>query len=1115
MIAFRRDRYQPSSVQAQAFRTLLRKARSVVRDEPHAPGKGLRPGLLAQIRDQTFTQHSDRDLRDVLDSIKQVAQRHVSDDVLATVFALVAEVINRRLGAWRIFESGINGVRGLEACQQVAARILRAGDYKTLMGYHIDENFLESESFDRSLTALLSESDLDDDEETIIKTIVYTAEKSKVRRQANILLPARFYQAMARKDTDGTLGLHVTDEQVLAGVLLYQGNVVELNSGEGKTIAAAFPAVLHAVLGNSLHVITANDYLAARDRQLLAPVYESLGITVDVVLSHLSDEERRDAYTKQIVYGTIREFGFDFLRDNIKSSLAEQVQRTLDVAIVDEVDHALIDEATTPMIIAGEPTGNRRAFAKVKRAVEQLIAAQDRVARGLEDELSGSSLGPASLHSLLARLLMAQPDNSALRHRLGSSPQCYKRVQTLIDRYEADYPDSTLTIDLLYVVDPKNRFVTLTEKGQDFLESRLGQFFDAQSIEMELSSVAQNKRMSLAERRKAISRLTRQLSRHYNLGNQVYQMLRAYLLLKVHVDYMVTEDSIVLIDRYTGRPRPDSRYQQGLQAALEAKEGVTVQPECEVLAQVSVRGFVSQYRTIVGMTGTALGARDEFLRIYGLGVAVVPPNQPSMRVDLGHKIYATQQDKLSAIVDEVIFCQQVGRPVLVGTLTVEQSEELSHLLDKRGVRHNLLNAVHSHEEAQIVKEAGVAGAVTVATNMAGRGTDIILDPDLSSVITGRYVEMVHQLHSQGFACVVLNCHKKEEADILWSALSGSGFLSLSREKGGDIERLLAAPGKEQSTDGENICLEFGLGLYVIGTELNHSGRIDLQLKGRSGRQGEFGLSRTLLSIEDKPLLALSDGESAASYPSTARKVDPSGRAYFAGKEVDRQVESAQKIVESESEARRCLVQDYASVLDSQTLQYYRARQQVIESPSIRDRCVAVVREQSRSIVARHFPEVIANDYSLRFDGMVEELQEDYYVDCSGLRGCERDEMTGKVGNLLADGLERMEFQIGEERFAELAKLLMLRACDQLWREHTCALQELMLSIQHGAHSHNSTLSEYTIRAFREWRAFHERVNGLFLSTLMTFPISDTAIHPVATGELLECDLAEDIALVLI
>ena len=1111
MITFRRDFYRPSGKPTLVFSALMQKARSFVWEEPCTPRKALKLGVLRQVRNHTLTLYSDRDLKDTLDSVKQNSQRHVSDDILPIVFALVIESIDRRLGAWRIFESSIDE-QGLEVYQKVATQVLRSPHYKTLMGYYIDEDFLESESFSRSLAALLAEMNLDDDEQTIIKTIVYVTEKSKIRHRSNILLPAKFYQALARKDTKDTLGFHVTDEQVLAGILLYQGNVVELNSGEGKTIAAAFPAVLHAVSGNSVHIITANDYLAARDSELLAPVYESLGLTVDVVLRYLSDEERRDAYTKQIVYGTIREFGFDFLRDNLKNSLDERVQQSLEVAIVDEVDHALIDEATTPMIIAGEPTGTRRAFAKVKKAVEQLIALQNQVARRLEDQLQGSDRNPTGLYSLLARLLLAQPDNSALRQQFVASPQCYKRVQALIDRDNADYLDSLLTADLLYVIDPKGSFVTLTEKGQDFLETRLGQFFNAQSIEREISSIAENKCMPLAERRKAISRLTRKLSRHYNLSNQVYQLLRAYLLLKKNVDYLVTEDSIVLIDRYTGRPRPDSRYQQGLQAALEAKEGVTVHPDCEVLAKLSVRGFVSQYRRIAGMTGTALGARDEFLRIYGLGVAVVPPNQPSMRVDLGHKIYATRQDKLSAIVDEVIFCQQVGRPVLVGTLTVEQSEDISHLLTKHGVRHNLLNAVNSHEEAQIVKEAGTPGAVTVATNMAGRGTDILLEPNSSSVIAGRYRDLVYQLLSQGFGCIVLNCHKKEEADILWSVLSSSGLFSLNREKDRDLEKLVVTSRKGQSTDGRTVCLDFGLGLYVIGTELNHSDRIDLQLKGRSGRQGEFGLSRTFLSMEDQSFICQ---ENVTSYPPIARRMDTSGRTYFEGNDVDRQIKSTKEIVGIEGEARRCLIQDYASVLDSQALLYYRTRLGVMESPSIRDQCMAFARERARYIMAQYFPEDILSDYGLRFDSMVQELQEDYQIDCSSLRGCELDWLAEEIGNLFVAGLEQIESRIGEKGFAELAKLLLLRTGDELWRDHSCELQELMLSIQQGAHNHHAALSEYTIRAFKEWRSFRERVIRIFLSTLMTFPMSDTATQPVVKGQLLEGDLAEDIALVLV
>ena len=1110
MKTFLRDRYRRSGKPIQPFSTLVQKARDVVWDPPSALRKALESGVLTQNRGQEFTLCSDRDLRDALHHLQQNARLRVSDEVLPIVFAIVNEAIKRRLGAWRIFGPSTN-VQGLAVYQDAATQIMRSANYKTMMGYYIDEDFWESESFNQSLMPVLAKMDLDGDEQTIIKTIVYVTETSKIRHQSNILLPSKFYQALATKDTEDVLGFHITDEQVLSGTLLYQGNIVQLNSGEGKTVAAAFPAVLHAILGNSVHIITANDYLAARDSELLGPVYESLALTVDAVLSYLSDEERRDAYTKQIVYGTIREFGFDFLRDNLKVSSDERVQRPLEVAIVDEVDHALIDEESTPMIIAGKSTGTRRAFGKVKNAVQELITLQIKVARNLEDQLPGAHQSPTNLYPLLAKLLLAQHDNGALRQLFADNPQQYKRVQVLIDQDKADYPNSALTADLYYVADPRGRYVTLTERGLDFLETRLGRTFDAQSIEQAIASLARNKRMPLAERRKAHAKLTRQLLRHYNLGNQVYQMLRAYLLLKKNVDYGVTEDSIVLIDRSTGRPRPDSRYQQGLQAALEAKEGVTIQPECEVLAQVSVRGFVSQYRKLAGMTGTTQGARDGFLRAYGLDVAMVPPNHQFMRVDLGHKVYVTRQDKLSAIADEVIFSQQVGRPVLVGTLTVEQSEEISSLLTKRGVRHSLLNAVNCHEEAQIVKQAGAAGAVTVATNMAGRGTDIVLDPNLSSVIAGRYRDLVHRLLSQDVGCVVLDCHK-EEADILWSVLSSSGLLSLDREKHGDIEKLRVTSRNGKRRDDRSVCLDFGLGLYVIGTELNHSERIDLQLRGRSGRQGEFGLSQFFLSMEDQVFI---DRENIASYPANARKLDSSGQPYFEGNAVDRQIKRVQGTIELEKEAQRCLIQDYASILDSQTILYYRARREVMESSSFRNQCVTFARGRARQIVDQYFPQDIISDYRPGFDSMVEELQEDYQIDCSSLRGCELDWLAEKVGDLLVASLEQIESRLDEKRFTKLAKLLLLRTGDELWRDHVCGLQELMLSTQQGAHSHNAALSEYTIRAFKEWRAFRERVVSVWLSRLMTFPVSDIAAQPVLEGQLLIEDLAEDIALVLI
>ena len=1111
MITFLDSRNQRRDNPLLRFPSITQVTKDVAWGGPSSLRKVLGSGAVDKIRSQDFTQYSDRDLIGALDSLKECARSDPSEQIQPAVCALISEAINRRLGAWRMFGSPVSEP-GLQKYQNMAAQISQSDSHRIQPSSCINEDLLGCEVFGGSLTALPDRWNLDSDEREIVRTLVYVAERSKSKYSSRILLSAKFYQALERKDTKGVAAFRVTDEQLLAGILLYQGNVVELNSGEGKTIAAAFPAVLHAILGKSVHVITANDYLATRDLELLMPVYESLELTVDAVLSYLSDEERRDAYTKQIVYGTLREFGFDFMRDNLKSSREEQVQRKLEVAIIDEADHALIDEANTPLIIGGAPTGTKRSIARVKNAVRQLISRQARVARSLAEQVDVADRKSAELHLLLAKLLLAQPDNSTLTRLLTDNPHYYKRVRALIDQDESEYPDSELTRDLLYAIDPQNRFVTLTERGQDFLETCVGQFFDAQAIEREIASVAQSKDMPLAKRRRATAKLARQLSRRYNSGNQVYQMLRGHLLLKKDVDYLVTEDSIVLIDKFTGRPRPDSRYQQGLHAALEAKENVTLRPEYEVLAQISVQGFVSQYGKVSGMTGTALSSRDEFLQMYGLDVQVVPPNQPSMRVDLGHRIYAARQDMLSALADEVQFCWQVGRPVLVATLTIEQSEEISHLLTERGVPHNVLNAVSCHDEARIVKEAGNFGAVTVATNMAGRGTDIVLQPDLYNLIAGRYRDLARQLLSEGFGCVALNCYTKEEADILWGELSGCGAFTLTRQKRNNLEKLLVTPGADGNTAGESISLDFGLGLYVIGSELNQSRRIDLQLRGRSGRQGELGLSRFFLSQEDDLFVHSAAG---AVYPSCGKEVDRAGRVYLEGQGVDRQLDGVQKIMEGDGESRRRLVQDYVSVLDSRTLFYYRARQGVMECAAFRDACLKFAREEARYIVDYHFPRDIYGDYGRRFGGMLEELQEDFHIDCSGLRGFDADQLIESIGDLLVANLEEMESRFGQKGVAELAKLLFLRTSDELWKEHFLELQELMFSIQQGIRGHQAALSEFVSQASTEWKSFRQRVLGSFLSRLFTFPIGGVPAQPVVEGHSLEIDLAQDVALVLV
>ena len=410
---------------------------------------------------------------------------------------------------------------------------------------------------------------------------------------AENLLPKCY--AIVSEVVDRRLGLRATDEQLLAGIHLFRGRVVQMDAGEGKTVAAAFPAALHALMGRPVHVVTANDYLADRDAKLLRPVYLSLGLSVGAVLQHTEEGERRHVYRRDIVYGAMRELGFDYLRDNLKFDPGQRVQRESGlsdaVAIVDEADHALIDEAFTPMIISGNPTGSSRTAIRADRAVAEMIRAQQGTVSELAAELDSAvriepSASPApsvipakaGIH-LLARLLLAQPDNPMLQRRFSANPSSLKQVWGMAEEH-----DPELIAGLYYAIHPGSRFVTLTEKGREFLEQRLGLFYEG----AESSSVLPERNLPLMERRRRAGRVARTLSRRYGIGNQVLQSLRARLLLKRDVDYLVDGDGVALIDLHTGRPKPDNIYQHGLQAAVEAKEGVTVRPDSETLAWISV-----------------------------------------------------------------------------------------------------------------------------------------------------------------------------------------------------------------------------------------------------------------------------------------------------------------------------------------------------------------------------------------------------------------------------------------------------------------------------------------------------------------------------------------------
>jgi preprotein translocase subunit SecA len=960
--------------------------------------QGIR-AVLEAVQTYDFKNHSDTDLTNTMTRLRSNRSNIAINRNLAEIIATISEVIDRRLGIWQIFDPEFNHSTlpdSVQACW-------RAGETTSL----------------------------DEDQQTIVDTLLLVNQESQVKRPWDISLPAEFYQAVRCGDTSGVLAFQATTEQLLAGLHLYRGNIVQMNAGEGKTAAGIFPAILHAMAGTSVHVITANDYLAARDADLLASVYRFLGFSVGAVLGYMEDDERRYNYQQAIVYSTMRELGFDHLRDNLKTTAASRVHRKLDAAIIDEADHGLIDEASTPMIISGAPLGTRSSMSKVKKAITQLITLQKGVTQGLADKINRSDTSLTHEFSVLCKLLLAEPNNDALEQHWRDNPRRYREIKAAIEQDQ-----ETLTSELYYVIDPDRRFVTLADKGRDYLTQILGPFYDGRSLEDSLEAVWRDDHLPLAARRKKAASISTRLARQYNLGNQVYQMLRAYLLLQRDVDYLVAENQLVLIDKGTGRPKPDAIYQHGLQPALEAKESLPPNPESETLAHITVEGFVKQYRSVCGMTGTAISSEDEFHQKYGIPVTVLPPTHALHRVDLGSRVYLNNIDKNIAIVEQVASSHDQGQPVLVGTLTVEQSQEISHLLFENNIPHNLLNAVNSDTEAQLIKNAGAFGAVTVATNMAGRGTDILLESDLDEKINQRNVQLTE--------------------DSLKNDNSGTQTM------------------------------EHSLGLRVIGTELNETPRIDLQLSGRSGRQGSLGVSQTFLSLEDRLLSLHVDGILKTS---KCRYTDTSGRTYYSGDEIDRHILQVQRNVEGEAEVQRALVQDYASVLDHQTESFYRQRREIVDSgaldggPNIWAR---IAQEHASSLVSAHFQQVTLEEYHARFDNLVEEIQLDHDVDCSPLRGCDMNLLPQELGILLTSEMTALEHTLGAKEYAAVARALYLKTCDDLWKSHIVSLQDSISNQLLATSEHRSAVALYIRSSFQTWDGFWDRVNAEFLPRLLTF-----------------------------
>lgn len=1048
--------------------------------------------MVGIIRRHNFTAHSDQELRSALWRLKYLQQSQEAHDGLLEAFAIVKEAVSRRLGIWRLFDESF--------------------DLQNFHGYWQSAlSKAASSEWTGNLRQAQADPDghspgnaLDKDGKVVVDTMVRVAREGKSRTSGDILLPAEFYGAVRRKDINGILNFGVTDEQLMAGLYMLQGNIVQMNAGEGKTISAAFPGVVSALEGNPVHIITANDYLAARDAGILAPVYESLGVTVGTILGYMEDDERRHNYRKAVAYSTMRELGFDFLRDNLKSTPEAQVQVEPNVAIIDEVDHALIDEAATPMIISGEPLGNRAGIAKIKRTVLELIGLQDRVAQDLADRLASIHSGKG--HATLAQLLLADPDNPALQRSLAGEAGLIKRVQAYAEQnYES------LTSELFYIIDPAKRFVTLAEKGREVVEQRLGSFYDGQALEESTDSLLAGDGLSFEESLRRSAKITRKLARQYNVGNRLHQMLRAFLLLKRDVHYVVTEDSIVLIDQYTGRPKPDCIYQHGLQSALEVKEGLLPQSESEVLGQISVEGFIKRYRMISGMTGTASSSAAEFQQRYDLPVVVLPPFQDLKRMDEGYRIYLTDQDKTSAIIDEVSRCHQVGQPVLVGTQSVEQSAKLACLLSEKSILHNLLNAVNCDPEAQIVRDAGKFGAVTVATNMAGRGTDILLEANLDSRITEQFVHVITELLSTEARTVQVNCHSKPEARIMRTALVRAGLFKTVPGNSSDSHHISVTMKSGPSRPDRRLRLDFSLGLRVIGTEINLTPRVDLQLNGRSGRQGAFGMTQEFLSLEDKLINLHVEG---ILKHSKCRNLDQAGRTYYAGNEINDHVIELQRAAELEVETQTGLIQDYLAVSDWQTHLFYRSRQQVVQCPVdsgiLWNMSVRLAHEQAADLVGSYFPDATFEQYAIQFDRMADEVRWRYQVDTGFLKSTDLTLLPEEIGHLFLDRLEELQDSLGRQGFSSLARQAYLRSCDEMWKSHLAQLQDSISNQLLANINHKSAVAHYIGTSVDAWRAIQTRAKAGFLSRLLTLPATQANQQPAN-----KVRLNEDVELLLL
>ena len=763
------------------------------------------------------------------------------------------------------------------------------------------------------------------------------------------LLPEAF--ATVREGAKRTLGQRHYDVQLMGGMVLHQGKIAEMKTGEGKTLVATLPVYLNALSGKGVHVITVNDYLASRDADWMGQVYRFLGLSVGCIVHGLTDEQRRDAYAADVTYGTNNEFGFDYLRDNMKYSLDQMVQRGHNFAIVDEVDSILIDEARTPLIISGPTADQSEMYRTVDKFIPELI-------------------------------------------------------------------------DEDFEIDEKTKSVTLTEEGNEHVEQLL-------------------KENDLLEGDSLYDILNVSVVHHVN------QALRAHKLFVRDTDYIVKNSQVIIIDEFTGRMMEGRRYSEGLHQALEAKENADIQPENQTLASVTFQNYFRLYDKLGGMTGTAMTEADEFEEIYNLSAVAMPTNVPIARIDEDDEVYRTEEEKHKAIFDQIEDCHKRNQPILVGTVSIEKSESLAALLKKKKIKHSVLNARYHEQEAQIIAYAGLPGAVTIATNMAGRGTDIQL---------GGNFEM-------------------RLADEVGDLEDGPERDKRVAEIKTDIETK-----KKQALDAG--------GLYVLGTERHESRRIDNQLRGRTGRQGDPGVSKFYLSLQDD-LMRIFGSERL---DGMLQKLGLEEGEAIVHPWINRALEKAQQKVEARNFDIRKNLLKYDDVMNDQRKAIFEQRIEIMRTEDVNDITKDMRQDVVENLVSLHIPEkAYAEQWDV--DGLNDEVKTIFGLDLpisewAAEEGIANEEIEDRIRKAVDSKMAERAANIGPEMMRRVEKDILLHTIDMNWREHLAALDHLRQTIGLRGYAQRNPLNEYKTEAFAMFEHLLNKLRSDVSQRLALFQLVD-------------------------